>query len=146
MESEGSSPCSQQPATCPYPEPNESNPHPQTLRTGQQILRWLWNPKVHYRVHDRLPMNRILMQLNSVQNYSLNIHINIILLSTPRYHKWSLLFKLTNWDFVNISHLPHACYIHFRSLSLRNNLSQSEAVCVRLLMVFIFLRLEAVRP
>jgi hypothetical protein len=27
MEPEGS----QQPATCPYPEPNESNPHPQTL-------------------------------------------------------------------------------------------------------------------
>jgi hypothetical protein len=32
MEPEGSLPCSQQePATCPYPEPNESNPHPQTL-------------------------------------------------------------------------------------------------------------------
>jgi hypothetical protein len=31
MEPEGSSPCSQQPATCPNPEPNESNPQPQTL-------------------------------------------------------------------------------------------------------------------
>jgi hypothetical protein len=31
MELEGSSPCSQEPATCPYPEPNEFNPHPQTL-------------------------------------------------------------------------------------------------------------------
>jgi hypothetical protein len=31
MEPEGSSPCSQELATCPYPEPNESNPHPQTL-------------------------------------------------------------------------------------------------------------------
>jgi hypothetical protein len=31
MEPEGSLPCSQEPATRPYPVPNESNPHPQTL-------------------------------------------------------------------------------------------------------------------
>jgi hypothetical protein len=31
MEPEGSLSCSQEPTTCPYPEPNESNPHPQTL-------------------------------------------------------------------------------------------------------------------
>jgi hypothetical protein len=31
MEPEGSLPCSQEPANSPYPEPNESNPHPQTL-------------------------------------------------------------------------------------------------------------------
>jgi hypothetical protein len=30
MEPEGSLPCSQEPATRPYPEPNQSNPHPQT--------------------------------------------------------------------------------------------------------------------
>jgi hypothetical protein len=28
MEPEGSLACSQDSATCPYPEPNESNPHP----------------------------------------------------------------------------------------------------------------------
>jgi hypothetical protein len=31
MEPEGSSPCSQEPATCPYSEPNEFNPNLQTL-------------------------------------------------------------------------------------------------------------------
>jgi hypothetical protein len=31
MEPEGSLTCSQEPATCPYPQRNESNPHPQTL-------------------------------------------------------------------------------------------------------------------
>jgi hypothetical protein len=31
MEPESSSPCSQELATCPYPETNESNQNPQTL-------------------------------------------------------------------------------------------------------------------
>jgi hypothetical protein len=31
MEPEGSLPCSQEPATDPYPESDESNPHPPNL-------------------------------------------------------------------------------------------------------------------
>jgi hypothetical protein len=38
METEGSLPCSKEPATCPYPEPNESNPHPQTLSYIENFL------------------------------------------------------------------------------------------------------------
>jgi hypothetical protein len=37
METEGSLPCSQEPATCPCPEPNESNPHPQTYGDYERI-------------------------------------------------------------------------------------------------------------
>jgi hypothetical protein len=37
MEAEGSLPCSQEPATCPYPEPNESNPRPQTLYAIEKL-------------------------------------------------------------------------------------------------------------
>jgi hypothetical protein len=36
METEGSLPCSQEPAACPYPEPNKSNPHIATLQKGRR--------------------------------------------------------------------------------------------------------------
>jgi hypothetical protein len=53
MEPEGSSPCSQELAICPYPEPNESNPHPQTLFPifiiFFQVISWLVTlPKLIY--------------------------------------------------------------------------------------------------
>jgi hypothetical protein len=55
MEPEGSLPCSQEPATCPYPEPNESNPHPQTLFPEDGIYL-----QVHTALQPQRPISTIL--------------------------------------------------------------------------------------
>jgi hypothetical protein len=68
MESEGSLPYSQKPATGPYP--------------GIQFVPLI--PKVH---------------------------LNVILLPTPRSSQWSLPFGSPNQNPVNTSPLPHTCHM-----------------------------------
>jgi hypothetical protein len=73
----------------------EGNSH----SAGQEITHLLWNPKVHYRVHNSLPLVPFLNQMHLVHTFPLHfpkINSNIILPSTPRSSDWSLPFRFYN--------------------------------------------------
>ena len=54
---------------------------------SKEIPRILWNPKVHYFLHNSPSLAHNLSQINvdhAPSNHFLNIHFNIILPSKPR--------------------------------------------------------------
>jgi len=68
----------------------------------QEIIRLIWNPKVHYHVHKGTPLVPVLSQMNPVHILSIyffKIRSNIIRPSKPRSSEWSL------------SHVSHAFYM-----------------------------------
>jgi hypothetical protein len=87
----------------------EANNH----SASQEILRLLWNPKVHYRVHKSPPLVPILNQMDLVHNFpNYFLRSRLIFYAHLRLRLPSGLFPsgFSDQNFVYISHLSHACY------------------------------------
>jgi hypothetical protein len=71
--------------------------------------------KAHFRIHNRPPSLPTLNHINQVHAFSSDFfksHFNIILISTPRFSKWSLSFRFPHQNFVYYIYLlpaPAAC-------------------------------------
>ena len=80
---------------------------------SQQIPRISRNPKVHYRTHKRPPTVSNLDQPNPVHiptSHLLEIHPNIIHLSTPRSPQWSSSLRFPHQDPIHPPLLTHTMY------------------------------------
>ena len=96
---------------------------------SRKIPLILWNPKIHNSIDKCRPPFPILSQLDPVHtslSHFLNIHLNIILPSTPGSPKWSLSLRLAHQDPVYASTLPYTRYIprpsHFSRFYHRNGI------------------------
>jgi len=66
---------------------------------GQEILRLLWNSKVHYSVQKNPLVDHSLSHLNPLYTLALSsykVKFGIILTSTSRFPKRSLSFRLSS--------------------------------------------------
>ena len=89
---------------------------------SQEIPCISQNPKVHYHTHKRPPPVPILGQPNPVHiptSHLLEIHPNIMHLSTPRSPQWSLSLRFPHQDPIRPPLLRHTCHTPCPSHSSR---------------------------
>jgi hypothetical protein len=91
---------------------------------------FLWNPKIHHRVHTSPSLDPILSQLNPVRHidpYVTKVQI-VILPPTPRSSQWSLAFGPPNQNPASTSPLPHACTSNNKLYNkhVKNNAESNE--------------------
>jgi hypothetical protein len=88
---------------CPLWQPNSRS-------ASQEMTHLLWNPNVHYRVHNSTPPVPILSYRRPIHTLPTNIPKNHLILSfhlRPALPS-GLFFRLSNQNYVPISRVPHA--------------------------------------
>jgi len=97
-----------------------------TRSANQEISRLLWNPKVHYRVHNSPPVIPILCYMNPVRNLApcfFKIYFNTFLLCSPWSPKWSRqVFQLkfcAHFMSLPCVYMPRPSHAWFGSTNIR---------------------------
>ena len=98
---------------------------------SQEILLFLWNPNVHYRIHKCPTPVPILSQLDLVYiptSHFLKIHLNIILPSTPEFPKWFLSFRFPHRNLCTplLSPIRATCHTHLTLLDFITRIISGE--------------------